>query len=112
MRVRSLAAGPVRAWHDHIPGGRADACAPADFDWQRLQQGTDVEMEHTDNIALATEIAMDHLVEDPQYYEKLATIDPRHGLGGWGAAPTATKVMVALGLVVVVGAAWGLLERR
>ena len=31
----------------------------------------EVEKEHTDDVALATKIAMDHLKEDPKYYTKL-----------------------------------------
>jgi 8-oxo-dGTP pyrophosphatase MutT (NUDIX family) len=35
-------------------------------------------LEHTPNRDLAMEIAMDHLAEDPRYYQKLALIDPHH----------------------------------
>lgn len=36
-----------------------------------LKMGIEVEKEHTDDVALATKIAMDHLKEDPKYYTKL-----------------------------------------
>jgi hypothetical protein len=36
-----------------------------------LQRGTDVEMEHTKDPALAQKIATDHIKEDPNYYSKL-----------------------------------------
>jgi hypothetical protein len=41
----------------------------------KLQQGIKVEMEHTNDVRYATEIAMDHLWEDLHYYEKLSKIE-------------------------------------
>jgi hypothetical protein len=41
----------------------------------KLMQGIKVEMEHTTDVRIATEIAMDHLWEDINYYEKLASIE-------------------------------------
>lgn len=41
---------------------------------RQLKKGTKVEMEHTDDKKIAKEIAMDHLTEDPNYYNKLAKI--------------------------------------
>lgn len=38
-------------------------------------RGIKVELEHTDDVFTALEIAMDHLTEDPKYYEKLKTIE-------------------------------------
>lgn len=63
-------------WRDRLPGGLADEHAPEDFDPDELARGVQVELEHTDDPELAKEIAMDHLVEDPAYYQKLALIDP------------------------------------
>ena len=40
----------------------------------QLVKGAKVEMEHTDSKAKAIEIAMDHLAEDAEYYDKLETI--------------------------------------
>lgn len=37
-----------------------------------LEKGIKVEKEHTDSHSVAKEIAMDHLVEDPKYYTKIA----------------------------------------
>lgn len=42
---------------------------------QQLIKGLKVEMEHTDDIDKAKEIAMDHLAEDPNYYTKLRRIE-------------------------------------
>jgi hypothetical protein len=61
-------------WYDNITGGRADHYHPTQFVLIDLIDGIQVEMEHTNNIRIAAEIAMDHLVEDPDYYRKLATI--------------------------------------
>lgn len=40
-----------------------------------LEQGIKVEMEHTGDVAVAHEIAMDHLWEDPDYYTKLEKVE-------------------------------------
>jgi hypothetical protein len=63
---------------EQIPGGAAAGHTPLDFDPVQLHQGVEVEMEHTDDWRVAQEIAMDHLTEDPDYYAKLAQIDPHH----------------------------------
>jgi hypothetical protein len=57
-----------------IPGGRANGMLPGEFDPAQLAIGTSVEMEHTRDVRLAREIAMDHLAEDPNYYRKLALV--------------------------------------
>jgi hypothetical protein len=59
------------ALRELIPGGRASGRHTSEFDPQQIAIGTKVEMEHTRNRRLAREIAMDHLVEDPRYYDKL-----------------------------------------
>lgn len=63
---------------NHLPGGLADKKDPSDFNQASLAKGTIVELEHVDDRAIAQEIAMDHLTEDPDYYEKLETIED-HG---------------------------------
>ena len=42
---------------------------------QQLVKGIKVEMEHSDDMKIAKEIAMDHLAEDPNYYTKLKRIE-------------------------------------
>lgn len=59
---------------DRIPGGLADKSQPEDFDHKELAMGIEVEAEHTDDLNVAMEIAMDHLKEDPRYYTKLKKI--------------------------------------
>ena len=38
---------------------------------KQIKKGIEVEMEHTDDPKIALKIAMDHIKEDPQYYDKL-----------------------------------------
>ena len=54
-----------------LTGGVGDATAASDVDPEELSLGQTVEMEHTTDTNIATEIALDHLSEDPQYYTKL-----------------------------------------
>ena len=44
---------------------------------KQLNKGVKVEMEHTDNKNRAKEIAMDHLWEDPNYYDKLKKVETK-----------------------------------
>ena len=60
---------------DQLPGGLADNKCPSDFNSKDLKEGIKVELEHTSDKKLATEIAMDHLFEDVNYYKKLKIIE-------------------------------------
>lgn len=42
---------------------------------QQLQIGIEVEKEHTSNYDVAKEIALDHLMELPDYYTKLKKVE-------------------------------------
>ena len=66
-------------WQDQIPGGKADHKTPPDFDPRELALGEHAEREHTKSKYLAEEIAMDHLVEDPRYYEHLKAMEDKYG---------------------------------
>ena len=68
-RVRLLLRKSVH--RDRLHGGLADKKRPGDFDPEQLRIGTRHETEHTNDEAIAREIAMDHLAEDPDYYRKL-----------------------------------------
>jgi len=57
-----------------LPNGRAKGRRPSEFDPVQLRRGISVELEHTIDPKIAERIAMDHLVEDPLYYVKLAKI--------------------------------------
>lgn len=67
----------IRCTHT-ISGGKSSGMCPWDFPTAALEKGARVEREHTDDPRLAQEIAMDHLVEDHFYYDKLATIHSEH----------------------------------
>lgn len=62
------------SYRDQIAGGVGDNSKPSDFDPKQLAMGIDVELEHTNSRAIAREIAIDHLREDPRYYSKLKKI--------------------------------------
>ena len=47
----------------------------SDFNPDDLDRGIQVEYEHTNRRPLARKIAMDHLTEDPRYYEKLERME-------------------------------------
>lgn len=66
---------------DALPGGLADKSDPKQFPKDLLMEGAKHELEHTDDPRIATEIAMDHLKEDPLYYRKLkaAGLDKSEG---------------------------------
>lgn len=63
------------AWKDRLKGGTADRLTPDAFSRQALLSGRRHEHEHTHSQHMATEIAMDHLAEDPRYYEKLEKME-------------------------------------
>jgi tRNA nucleotidyltransferase/poly(A) polymerase/DNA topoisomerase IB len=78
QRVRDdLKGGKVAAWDDQLPGGLGDKRKPSDFPASKVEQGRKVEMEHTDDADKAREVALDHLTEDIDYYNKLETIEKR-----------------------------------
>ena len=52
---------------------------------KQLAMGIEVEMEHTDNPKLAMKIAMDHIKEDPKYYDKLKFIHDEQVEEKWSA---------------------------
>lgn len=83
---------------DLIPGGLGDKlkgsmedqhkqlakmhdAAVQDIDAQ-VKKGIKVEMEHTDSEDIAHEIAMEHVYEDPKYYDKLSKIEEKKKKAG------------------------------
>ena len=78
---------------DKIPGGLAKGKTLDDIAKKhnvekdelkkQLEKGIKVEAEHTTNKSAAKEIAMDHLFEDPKYYDKLSKIE--EGTCGYNA---------------------------
>ena len=66
-----LSLNSERGWTDQLKGGLADKRKPSDFNQRALKKGIKIEMEHTSSRKIATEIAMDHLEEHPNYYDVL-----------------------------------------
>ena len=76
---------PELKFEDNISGGLSASMSLEDIAKKHnvnielikseLKKGIKVEKEHTADIKIAKEIAMDHLVEDPNYYTKLAGIE-------------------------------------
>jgi len=72
-----------------LDGGVGDVTVPSDVNTNELSIGVQVEMEHTNDPKVSTEIAMDHLTKDSQYYTKLVNAglasefkpSPNSGLG-------------------------------
>lgn len=75
--LRQLVKLALKEYRDRLVGGLADTMKPKQFDAKALAKGVKVELEHTDDDELALEIAMDHLSEDPLYYEKLDLIEKK-----------------------------------
>lgn len=67
---------------DRLHGGKADRRSPSDFEPEELRMGIRHELEHTDDRAIAREIAMDHLAEDPHYYSDLKSAGRLFGSEG------------------------------
>lgn len=61
--------------NERLPGGLAAKYDPSQFDQHQLMKGIHVEFEHTNDVAAAMEIAMDHLVELPDYYDRLEKVE-------------------------------------
>jgi len=66
----------VEKFVPQMPGGKGEDLDPSEVDPEVLKKGIKVEMEHTTDPMLALEISLDHISEDPLYYDKLETIDP------------------------------------
>ena len=60
---------------EFIEGGLAEGKSNSEFPKDQLEMGILVEMEHTNDPALAKEIAKDHLMENPHYYDYLADME-------------------------------------
>jgi hypothetical protein len=54
-----------------IKNGIGDDLEESDVDQNELKMGIEVEKEHTADLEICKDIAIDHLKEDPKYYTKL-----------------------------------------
>jgi phage gp29-like protein len=61
---------------DQIPGGLGDTAQPQEFDPEEVKKGLQMEKEHTKDPAIAMDIVLDHLREDPQYYAEEGAATP------------------------------------
>jgi len=76
---------------EKLHGGEGDGRDPRSFDRPAPVEGALHELEHTDRVRVALEIAMDHLAEDPDYYGKLKAIEKGADVSD-GATPAATAI--------------------
>jgi len=60
---------------DTLPDGLGDRLTIADVDPEQFRMGMEVEKEHTPDELLRTDIVLDHLAENPQYYTTLQQIE-------------------------------------
>jgi hypothetical protein len=77
--------GPVN--EDEIPGGLADGMTLKDLAKHhdttidklinKVSDGVNIEKEHTSEMSIALEIALDHIYEDLDYYDKLEKIEAK-----------------------------------
>lgn len=74
--ARDRSRQPIRVIDLHGVAKRAGKKI-SDFNARALAKGARVELEHTRSLAIAKRIAMDHLTEDPRYYDKLAKMEAR-----------------------------------
>lgn len=58
-----------------IKGGKGDKLTADDVNYYEYTKGWKIELEHTDDIEKAQEIALDHLAEDPAYYTNLVAFE-------------------------------------
>ena len=80
-RERALYRRAIRAWRGpKLPNGRT-RLRPQDFDPDQLAIGTKIELEHTRSPTIAMEIAMDHLSERTDYYDRLERYVEPHRRG-------------------------------
>lgn len=62
---------------------------------KQLEKGIKVEMEHTNDKKIAREIAMDHLWEDPNYYDKLKKVEATEATSTSSSGQYSTPAFVA-----------------
>jgi len=60
---------------DFMKDGESGGKEPKNISDDAIQKGTDVEMEHTSDRNIARKIALDHLVEFPDYYDRLEKME-------------------------------------
>lgn len=94
----------VKDFKESFKGGLADDTLPDAFDLFALREGAEVELEHTDDIITAIEIAMDHLSEDGKYYQKLKLVEAEKYFKSIGASINDMKIKASEAKVLI--SAW------
>jgi len=77
---------------EKLEGGDADNKADSKYDANQLEMGIKHEMEHTDDKAVAKEIAKDHLEENAKYYTDLKKIEKAKYIRKIGTGPNAKYI--------------------
>lgn len=95
----------MKQWKDRLPGGYADKGPPPGVRSDQVRKGMRVEMEHTNDPRIALEIALDHLWEDPRYYDKLERME-RGACGacaqGVGLSPSTISALATVGVLLAI----------
>jgi hypothetical protein len=74
-----------------LKGGKGDKLIPDQVNYYEFRKGWKHELEHTDDIDKAKEIALDHLAEDPNYYTRLDMIEYKAKKKNRADLPTEVK---------------------
>ena len=74
-----------------LKGGKGDKLTADDVNYYEFTKGWKHELEHTDDIDKAKEIAIDHLAEDPNYYTRLEMIEYKAKKKNRNDLPTEVK---------------------
>lgn len=70
---------------DEIEGGKAAGKSPLEYNPEQILKGIKIELEHTDDPMKAVEIAMDHLEEISDYYDRLEKMEAEAKTNGAGS---------------------------
>lgn len=66
---------------NNLAGGLGDKITIGEalekYDFDQLYKGVNVELEHTNNVLIALEITVDHLVESEEYYDYLEDMEKK-----------------------------------
>jgi hypothetical protein len=95
--------------HMYFNSDKEGSTIMENIDQNELKIGIQVEKEHTQDEALATKIAMDHLKEDPKYYTKLkaAGLEEYGNMDIGNVSPIAPSIAVVKLAAPVIGAVMG-----
>ena len=72
LKMNLFTPPPLVMGEEKISGGKGDGRPDSDYDEEELKRGIAHEMEHSNDSAIAKEIAKDHLSENPRYYSELS----------------------------------------